>query len=123
MPPILIPILSKPGTNTSQLDWWILIKIACFLFLIKSSIFSRLIYFILFLIKISFILRSSQIVIPRLFQLFLIIFCISSSLRFGKTYLQLFIAVLLARENLPKVLNKNDETFIEKFSGKIFYKK
>jgi hypothetical protein len=81
------------------------------------------IYFILFLIKISFILRSSQIVIPRLFQLFLIIFCISSSLRFGKTYLQLFIAVLLARENLPKVLNKNDETFKDRLSGKILYKK
>ena len=81
--------------------------------------FSSLLYFILFLVKISLILKSSQIVIPRLFQLFLIIFLISSSLRFGKTCLQLLMAVLFAPENLPKKLNRKDENLTDKFNGKI----
>ena len=83
-------------------------KIACLLFLIKFSIFSNFLYFILFLLNTSFIFKSSQIVMPRLFQLLLIILLTSFSARFGNTYLQLLIAILFAVDNFPKVLKKKE---------------
>ena len=65
---------------------------------------------------------NSKRLCPRFCQLLFIIFVISSSLKLGKTILQLFLAILLYFESLPKNINKLliifEDTFFEKGNNK-----